>query len=881
MSTPKQKILLVLSALFWMFHCPNLYSDSLPDSIAQKQITLSSKKAKIANILAQISEQSSVVFSYKSASISKIPKLNFRQQTMTLGIFLESVLKAHYIKYTFIPPNVIVLAQLEKQEQEKYSISGFVSDSITGEKLIGCNLIFQGEDIGIATNHEGFYSIQTLKDSLILQVSYIGYRTKNIRLEPSSDIRLDISLTPSINLPIVIVSSSGENNSITKDNGNNIHLKGDRIGELSPLFGESDVFRTLQLLPGIQSVGEGTPGLFVRGGSPDQNLVLLDGIQLYNPIHIFGFYSIFNPGIVKDVSLKKGAFSAKYGGRLSSVIDVITKDGNNQKIQGEGMLGIMGSRIVLEGPIDKSHKTTFVVSARRSHIDLLLSPFIKANLSTQNAGFLSAYYFYDLNGKITSKLNQNSKLTLSFYNGGDNVSLSNSFKLDNSQHQIKEKDKQSFSWGNTVASIRWSQIVSSKTILKTTLWYSAYNFGNQSRYSFEETTKDSSRENFFDYRFESLIRDMGINSDLEYFITKKWKLNSGIQYIFHYFQPGVTTLTSNLPNLEPEKKTTEINIGAESSIYFDNHITLWEKFDIRAGLNIATFIVNKKGYPTLQPRCEIVYNLTKRIAISSGFSRMQQYLHLLSNSTVGIPQDLWILATENIAPQNNNQFSLSFKYKGKFINFGIDAFSKKMSNVIEYKEGENYLMNSDNWENKISVGIGDAKGIELYIEKSIGRFTGWIGYCLSRSTRQFSDINNGEPFVYRYNRLHDLSSSFTFKIDKQNSISVNFIYATGTPITLPEQIYSGISSSAPLVDVYVPGQKNNYIMPDYNRLDINYSNFKSNRLGLRVWAFGFYNIYNRQNPFFIAPGFNDQGNRVLRQVTLFPIIPSITYRQSF
>ncbi len=871
---------LLFALLAWVF-CFESKAQSLPDSIAQKTFTLNLNKVQMSDILNDISKQTGMLFSYKNATVVKLGKYSFSNKQLTLAVFCNEYLKSRDINYVFIPPNIIVLNPFKPTIPKAFTINGFVSDSASGEKLISSNILLPKENVGVASNYEGFFSIQTHNDTLYMQISYIGYQTKYIELPIADNLRLDIKLSQSLNLPIVIVTNEEDKNSLTQENGNLITLKGKKITDLSPLFGESDVFRTLQLLPGIQSVGEGAPGLFVRGGSPDQNLVLLDGIQIYNPIHIFGFYSIFNPGIVKNVALNKGSFPAKYSGRLSSVIDVITVDGNSHKIQGEAMLGIMGSRLSIDGPIGKSHKTTFMVSGRRSHIDLLLAPFLKANLSTQNAGFLTAYYFYDINAKIVHRFNKNAKITLSFYNGGDNISLNNSFKLDNLQHKIKEKDRQSFAWGNKVAAIRWGQILSSKTILKTTAWYSSYDFGNTSRYSFEETTKDSSSENFFDYRFESFIRDIGVNSDIEYFITEKWKLNGGVQFISHMFQPGVTSLTSNLPNLEPAVNITETSMGNEASVYIDNGFNVGKKIKVNLGLNYTEFLVQSKQYPSLQPRVSVMYNLNKRFIISVGYAQMQQYLHLLANSSIGIPQDLWILSSDKIMPQNNSLYNLSFKQELKFVDIGLDLFYKNMNNVIDYKDGENYLKNTNNWEDKITIGTGKAMGIELFIEKEIGRFTGWIGYCLSNSTRQFADINEGKPFLYRYNRTHDLSSTASYKINDRNTISINFIYATGTPITIPEQIYSGLSASTPTVDIFIPGKRNNFIMADYNRLDINYSNYKKNKLGIRVWSFGFYNVYNKQNPFFISPGYNDNGERVLRQVTLFPIIPSITYKQEF
>jgi len=872
----------LIPAVFCLFlSCTALNATSLPDSVSQKTFTLNMKKAPVERVLDEISKQTGLLFSFRTSTLSELNRFSFSKKSFTIESFLQQVFLPNGINYSFIAPNVIVLKPINAPSPKRFVVSGVIIDSLSGERLVGANIFLVLDKRGIVTNNEGFYSFQQSSDSLLIKVSYVGFNTKTIALKLGSNIRLDISLSPSILLNPVQVSNNNEVNSVNQEGGNTITLKGKQITEISPLFGEADVFRTLQLLPGVQSVGEGTPGLYVRGGSPDQNLVLLDGVQLYNPVHIFGFYSIFNPGIVSNVTLSKGPFAAKHGGRLSSVIDIVTKDGNNQKIKGEAMLGIMGSRLLLEGPIGKSKKTTFLASARRSHIDFFLSPFVDANLSTQNAGFLSAYYFYDLNAKVVHRFNKNSKLIFSFYNGQDKVSLNNTFKLDNPQRQIQEKDLQSFSWGNTAISAKWQQILSAKSILRVSTWYSSYDFGNKSEYSFRETIGNSSTLNFFEYKFKSNIQDIGARVDLDYFIFKKWAINLGAHTINHAFQPGVTTLTSNLPNLEPETNINKSNTGLESAVYLDNQIKIGRKTVLNLGAHFTMFSVENTNYFSLQPRFSLVRYLTKNITLSTGYSKMQQFMHLLTNSTIGIPSDLWILSSENIAPQVNNQWNASIQYKEKSFVAGIDAFSKRIENVLEYRDGANYLKTNSNWEEKVVAGIGNSNGIEFYIEKTWGKFTGWAGYCLSKSTRQFEEINEGEPFLFRYDRRHDVSSTASYQINKSSVISINYVFATGTPITLPEQIYSGVSNSQPVVDIYIPGKRNDFIMPNYHRMDINYSHQKVNNWGKRVWSFGFYNASNRQNPFFITPAYNDQGQRILRQVTLFPIIPSISYRQQF
>jgi hypothetical protein len=856
-------------------------AQNIPTEIANKIVSVEMLNATPAQVLDSISAQTGLKFSYRISVWEGIKKISVQEKEVPLKSVLHKVLTNNRINWTFISPDIIVLRKSNLISSNNYHYNGFIVDSLTGEKLAGAHVYYHTEQKSFHTNHEGFYALQSIYDTVVLRVSYIGYETKYIKIGWKKGLQAHITLNPLVFLTPATVTYSSTSQSMSGETGREIRLKSWQITELSPLFGESDVFRTLQLLPGIQSVGEGTPGLYVRGGSPDQNLVLLDGTPLYNPVHIFGFYSVFNPGIVKNVNMRKGPFPAQYGGRLSSVIDVLTKDGNKNKFGGDVGVGLIGSRISLEGPVNKSSKTTFLVSGRRSQIDLLLSPFFDANLSTQNAGFLSAYYYYDLNAKIVHRPNAQNKFTLSAYLGQDKVALNNSFKLDNTQRSVTETDRQEFGWGNSMIAAKWDRVIKDKAMLKTSVWFTSYNFGNRSRYTFSNKAAQDTSELFYDYSYNSRIYDLGLRSEINYYPSNKWNIIAGFQSINHNFQPGVSSVSGNLPNLESVKTISKINTGIENAVFLENEWNINKKTELYAGVHLAHFNVQNTNYITPQPRISITHNFMRKWNLTAGYAHMQQFMHLLTNSSIGIPNDLWILSSQNLAPQLNKQSNINLKFNEKKWAAGVDFFHKNMENVIEYKDGANFLRVTDDWENRITTGIGTAIGMEFFAEKKVGNFIGWLGYCLSRNTRQFDDINEGRPFLFRYNRTHDLSGSLSYQLKQSHLLSVNFVYASGTPITLPEQIYSGVQIDGPFVDIFVQGNRNNYILPDYHRVDLNYSNFKTNKFGMRIWSFGLYNAYNRQNPFFITPAYNDLGERILRQVSLFPIIPSVTYRQQF
>lgn len=846
-----------------------------PNPLDQK-ISVQFQNHQASDVLRILKEKTGLNFSFKSKILREVPAYTASYNQVTIRVILNEWVQNTGLQWEFIAPKTVVI-QEQTRNKPIHVFRGRVLDSLSGESLPHATLYIRETGGYAQTNQEGYFAIMLHAGTITLEVSYVGYNKQVVILQKEHS-KYDIQLNPILYLaPATVESRKSEG--LIKRHGKETRLQSWQINELSPMFGESDVFRTLQLLPGVQSVGEGAPGLYVRGGSQDQNLILLDGVQIYNPVHILGFYSIFNPAIVKGVSLKKGQFPAQYGGRLSSVIDITTISGNRNRLQGEASVGIIGSQLSVNGPINS--KTTFVLSARRTHLDLLLSPFLDANLSTQNTGFLSAYYFYDLNGKVTHLINKKNRLIVSAYTGLDRIGINNTFELETDQKRLFESDKQRFSWGNHVGSARWESIIGKQAFLNTTAWITSYEFGNRIQYDYELEDATQDLNSFFDYRFDSRIRDVGIQSHVALNLRPNLQLNAGAFFIHRKFSPGISSLTGNLPDLGIQNPLREPYIGNELGAFIEKNYTFRKKGYWNVGLHYAAFITENKTYHKPQPRVSYTYELTKKWNITASYSHMVQFMHLLTNSTVGIPNDLWVLSSQDLKPQENHQYSFVSTYFLDAFSIKLEGFYKNLAHLLDYAEGTSFIRNHQNWEEKLVSGMGNAYGLEVTLEKSVGKFTGWIGYCLSKSTREFDEINEGEPFLFLFDRRHDLSSSVTYKMNERNTVSVNFVFASGNFITLPNELAAGMLEPGQFVDVFLPGSRNNFRLNHYHRMDVNYSRFGTNSVGRWVMSMGLYNAYNRLNPYYVVPGYNENGLRVVRQITLFPIIPSFTFRQEF
>jgi len=777
-----------------------------------------------------------------------------------------------------------VTAQSSPTNKSKvlHTISGYIRDQYSGETLIGATLTIKGNTKGLTSNQYGFYSLTLSEGIHSIIASYIGYQTTEFELNLLSDTIINIELTPAgtTSQEVIVTARKRENNLKSTQMGK-VTLPIEQIKSVPAFLGEVDLLKVVQLLPGIRNAGEGTAGIYVRGGGPDQNLIMLDDAVVYNTGHLFGFFSIFNSDAIKNVSLIKGGMPAQYGGRLSSVLDISMKEGNNKTFQAEGGIGLIASRISLQGPIKKD-KASFIISARRTYIDALTKPFIKK--SSQFYG--SGYYFYDLNAKVNYRFSNKDRLYLSGYFGRDVFDFSNG----------KQDLKVNIPWGNATGTLRWNHVFNNKLFANTTAVYNDYNF------------TFAALQNNFEIKLASGIRDLSFKQDFDYYPVQQHKLKFGLLYTHHRFTPSVVSGKQDSVVFNP--LNAQVKYANEGAIYVQDDWEINGKWQMNAGLRYSIFqqvgpnkiyttdidgnrtdsLVFGKGktvktYGGLEPRLTLRYAIDEATSIKTSVTRNLQYIHLVSNSGTTLPTDLWVPSTYKVKPQISWQYAAGLykNFNNNKYETSIEVYYKSMDNQIEYKEG--YTPNSlDDTENSFVFGKGWSYGTELFINKMKGRLTGWIGYTLSWTWRKFPDLNFGEKYPAKFDRRHDLSVVAIYEHNKKWKFSATFIYGTGNATTLPQRFYF---VGNVLSQEY--SRINQYRVPAYHRLDLSAiltPKKNANRKWKTEWVFSVYNAYSRQNPYFIY--FDQSGSPYdgtlqvqAKQVSIFPIIPSVTWNFKF
>lgn len=752
-----------------------------------------------------------------------------------------------------------------------FTISGYVRDSDTGENLLGATILDKVSGAGTTTNEYGFYSITILKGVAVLQFSYVGYDLQEKAMELTSTIKMNISLNPNRELDEVVVYGKRSETGVSATQMGAIDIPIDLLKQTPTILGEADVMKTIQMMPGIQSGTEGSSGIHVRGGGPDENLILLDGVPLYNIDHLFGFFSVFTPESIKKVSVYKSSFPARYNGRVSSVIDVRTNDGDMRNYHGTIGVGLLSAKLQFEGPIVKE-RTAFNISARRSYIDILARPF----MDVENK---FGYYFYDFNAKVNHRFNDNHRLYLSIYNGTDHFSTEDKGDFEN----YHTHDKNSLQWGNTMAALRWNYVISPVLFSNTTLAYTEYKY---------QSITESSRSNT-NYRsnYKSGIKDLTYAIDLDYHPSPKHHFKFGINQQGHFFKPEILTgkISGHSNSSEYDNMSSSEIQAYESSLYAEDNWEVSNRISANVGLNFSTYHVPQQTYFSLQPRLSVRYQMADGLALKASYTQMNQNIHLLSNYAMAMPTDLWVPATKKIKPIQTHQYAIGAYYTGiyKWV-FSIEAYYKKSRNVLEYQDGAVLMGASHNWEEKVEMGQGRAMGVEFMIQKSIGKATGWLSYTLAKSDRKFSPegINKGEWFPYRYDRRHNVNLAFNYQLSKKIDLNATWEFHTGGATTIAEQNTIAVrpngSTSSSVID-YV-GSRNNYRLPASHCLSLGINFNKITKHGMRIWNISLYNIYNTMNPTFIFRESKDgDGNHqnVLKKLTILPLIPSVSYTYKF
>lgn len=782
------------------------------------------------------------------------------------------------ISFTFL----LLLCSFASFAQTKYTISGYIKDSLNGETLIGATITVKGQSKGISSNQYGFFSITLNEGNYTLVCSYIGYREKVTDLSLDKDQRMNFLVLPkAYQFEEVVVSSKKRDANVKNAQMGKFNLPMEQIKSIPAFLGEVDLLKTVQFLPGIRNAGEGSAGIYVRGGGPDQNLILLDDAPVYNTGHLFGFFSIFNADAIKNVSLIKGGMPAQYGGRLSSVLDVSMKEGNNQKLQVDAGLGVIASRLSIQGPL-KKNRASFILSGRRTYIDALVKPFVKKTSQFHGSG----YYFYDLNAKVNYIFSEKDRLYLSGYFGRD------VFDFENSKQSLKIN----IPWGNATGTLRWNHVYNQKLFGNATLVYNDYNF------------TFNAAQNSFEFKLASGIRDISLKQDFDLYTYTGHKLKFGGIYTYHKFTPSVVSGKQDSTVFKPNN--AQVKYGHEAAVYLQDDWEVNEKIKVNAGIRYSWFqqtgpykiyttddngnrtdstVFGRgkgvKTYGGLEPRLTIRYALNDETSVKASATRNLQYIHLVSNAGTTLPTDIWVPSTYKVRPQVSWLYAAGlFKnFKDNMYETSVELYYKQMQNQIEYEEG--YTPNSiDDTENSFTFGKGWSYGAEFFVNKTKGRLTGWVGYTLSWTWRKFSNLNAGNKYPAKYDRRNDMSIVAIYEISKKWRLSASFVFGSGNAATLPERFYivDGI-----LTQEY--SKINEYRLPSYHRLDIAAimtPKKNARRKWKTEWVFGVYNAYSRKNPYFIyfdqtGSPFNGTLDIQAKQVSLFPVIPSITWNVRF
>lgn len=776
------------------------------------------------------------------------------------------------ICFAFVIFPIILGAQTSVQGN-KHTISGYVTDETSGESLLGANIYDKISQMGTTTNEFGFYSITLPEGKSELQFSYIGYQTRIKTLDVSLNLKLNMFLRTNQELDEIAVYGNRPTTGINASRMGAISIPMEQLKGIPAVLGEVDIMKIIQMMPGVQSGAEGSSGIYVRGGGPDENLILLDGIPIYNVDHLFGFFSVFTPESVKKVDLYKGGFPARFGGRLSSVVDVRTNDGDMRKYHGTLGIGILSAKLQFEGPIVKD-RTSFNIFARRSYIDAIARPFMK-----EKDQF--SYYFYDFNAKVNHIFNDKHRLFLSVYSGTDKFSIEE--QEDTKKDQ--SKDENSLRWGNTVAALRWNYVISPVLFSNTTVAYTEYRY--------QSINKTSQKDGSYRSDYNSGIKDWTYSLDFDYRPLAKHDIKFGMNYLYHLFKPESLSgkIQNSSDNMDKDFKSLfDAEVYAhEATLYVEDDFNISNRVSINAGVNLSLFHVQKKSYLSLQPRLSARFQLSRSVVLKASYTQMNQNIHLLSSYTMTMPTDLWVPATKNIRPMKANQYSVGIYYTGiPGWEFSAEGYYKNVNNVLEYKDGAALMGSAYNWESKVEMGKGRTMGVEFMAQKKVGNTTGWLAYTLARSDRKFpsGSINDGKWFPYKYDRRHNISLTVNHKFTEKIDIGASWEFHTGGTTTIGRQstivVRPGDDFTPPLVD-YV-AQRNNYRMPSSHQLSVGINFHKKTKHGIRTWNISLYNVYNAMNPTFLFRDTKDEnGNRrnVLKKVTILPFIPSVTYTYKF
>lgn len=873
---------------------------------SEKRFDFDIQNATLDNFVKKLETATGLSFIYGEEIQVEAP-ITLKANRQTVSQILQTAFRQEAVAFRINGNHILLQTRPLPQSQsgKKYTISGYITDSISSETLIGANVVDRRQHSGTSSNPFGFYTCTLPEGETELLFSYLGYETGQCHFFLAKDTVLNIRLKANNQLQEIVVLSDRRETGIHATAMSALEIPMTQINNTPTLFGEADLLKTIQLMPGVQAGMEGFSGLYVRGGGPDQNLILLDGIPVYNADHMLGVFSVFTPEAVKKVTLFKGSFPARFGGRLSSIVDIRTNDGDMKQYHGTVSIGLLTSKLHLEGPLLKD-RTSFCLTARRTYMDLAVRPFLPDDKKYN-------YYFYDMNAKMNHKFSDRSRLYLSFYKGKDHYDYKQDKEFDGYDDGPKlffYNSGINFNWGNTIAAGRWNYVFNNKLFSNTTVAYNHYQMSMADSYNKEITGKDKKEANgtgnesyVYNSEYRSGIHDWSFQTDFDYTPLPSHHIKFGATYLFHTFRPEVKTSRVKENGSDNAPQDTVYNDssnsflhGHECSVYAEDNFNIGSRLSINAGIHLSLFYTEGKGYFSPQPRLSARYLPGNDFAVKASYTQMSQYVHLLSSSPIALPTDLWVPVTKNVRPMRSAQYAVGGYYTGlKGWEFSLEGYYKDMFNVLEYQDGSSFFASSGGWQEKVEMGRGRSFGLEMLAQKTVGKTTGWLAYTLAKSDRQFADgtINNGNRFPYKYDRRHNINFCLNHRFSDRVDVGATWVFNTGGTATIAEQRTSDKWGN--MYD-YI-SHRNNYRLPSSHRLNLSINFHKKLRRGTQTWNISVFNAYNAMTPNLVYTEeeysgrdyADENGNwqtewtrrRKLIKQTLLPCIPSVTYTFKF
>ncbi|MEM9549399.1 MAG: carboxypeptidase-like regulatory domain-containing protein [Bacteroidota bacterium] len=882
----KARTYIWLNLLIILF-AQNIYGQ---ETILNRYITLKPTHTTFLNHVDNLYELEGIVIAFNSSRVDLNEVITLPNEDLPLLEIVNLLFAKHNVSL-LIGENKVSVRFLDAPVAKNITINGYIRDGETGEALVGASIYEMTSQSSTFSNESGFYSLTIPAESNEVRVNYLGYRTLK---------RSDITV-PSLNLNLefdnlmdqVVIEGAISNNFLLGSGSEKIDLA--LTAGFQSTSGDNDVIRAVRTSPKVQSGNEGQVGLYVRGGGPDQNLILFDGIPLYEVSHAAGFSSIFIEESIKDIDFISNGFPARYGGRLSSVMNVRLKEGNQNGYNGSVKFSLPGMKAHIEGPLF-SPKTTINVAGRISYIDRYLNQLIGDFVSFERVDL----NYEDLVAKITHRFSPTQKLSFSFYTGEDNIGLLRNNEISDGEDFFQTISDNGVRWGSTVWNGKFTNVVSDK--LQLTFNVGGIQYRNNSQANF----RINSAVNFIPDPTDELevltnseIQDIMTSFNLDYYFNDKHRFKFGASWIHHEYNPALygsdTIFAGDLTQIVPRDNQT---IADELALYFEDTYTPHEKWQIYGGLHISAFNTGNQRFSNAQPRFSTVYSPNESNRFTFSFSNMYQYIHLLVNPGIGLPSDFWVPSTNELPPEFARQFSIDYYRKlGKSMELSISAYTKSIKNVLEYESTVDIFLDfvnatelprivtNPNWEEFVLSGDSQSRGIEFQIRKTSGRLTGWASYALAKTTRIFEGINNGEEFPYKYDRRHDVNLGVQYVLNKNISFSLNWVYGTGTAFSLGSERVRSIrrdENGDPIFIISNTGDRNNLRFPDFSHLDFQFNYNREFNGGKLTFNFGLYNVYNRKNAYYIYV-YNDsgRGENVVYKTSLFPILPNMSLGYSF